>query len=193
MPIVLVFSDEVETTFPGNSTITDSAITNYGTTYAKDVIAGRNILVQSQDVGTSSATVSSHVYTRNTNDGTVSEMSRIRTLADATGEEASISIGLRRTVDGTTTIDNSFEVSGEQTTIIASEAGTTNETRMAVDYDGISFSRDDCSIYFGGNKEFRLKFSAGTGVNGSDELLIESQSSVEPGTYLTRQSFTNAD
>lgn len=188
MAIVLVFSDVAPLAFPYSAAQATKVVSSYGTTFAKDVVCNRTMLVQSKADNTAS-TVASYAYVQSSS-GTLSEIARHSFSVDSSLTKGTYSLGCLRTNAGVSTIESAFEVDHTQFVVNSvSAADAAISTQTAITYSGISFGQDSASIYFGANKTFRLRFGAGEG-NGSNVLAIESLNA--DGSYTTRASYNDS-
>ncbi|KAG5183079.1 hypothetical protein JKP88DRAFT_273051 [Tribonema minus] len=188
MPVVLVFNDVAPLAFPHSQSVAAKVVSTYGSTYAKDVVFNRSMMVADKADG-ATGTATSYAYVRKS-DGTVSEIARSIYTVDADMTKGSYTVGTMRMNGAEETIENAMEVNHEQfvvTSTSTEDAALASTT--AITYGGIQFSTDTASLYFGAEQQFRIRFGAGEAPNGGNLLLLESKNS--DSSYSTRLSFTD--
>ncbi len=186
--MVLVFQDTLTKTYPFSTASAASLTTgSYGSYFTKNLSCGSmNLLGSKTSQTTGSATVSGYVY--DSTAGTVSEMTRMVHSVDAAKATGTISLGVLH-VDGSNSfIEPVIETTYDSTLITATSTDSQASLGTRFDTTGISFSSSEGSIYFGLNKNFRIKFTDG-GASPST-LAIESLNT-STGTYVTRLAFSD--
>ena len=153
------------------------------------MVTKRSIIIADKEDNQVGSTAS-YAYARDA-DGTMNEIARNIYTVDSAGAKGTISLGTLATDDaGQKTIENALELDHQQAVIKSTsslDSTQTNET--AINYDGINFSTDTASIYFGADKQFRIRFGLGDAPSGGNTLSF--QSKANDGSYNTRMSFTD--
>ncbi|KAG5182922.1 hypothetical protein JKP88DRAFT_241222 [Tribonema minus] len=188
MPIVLVFADVAQLTFPHSTATAAKVVSTYGSTYAKDVVFNRSIMVTDKADG-ATGTGTCYSYMREAS-GAVSEVARNIYSVDSAMSKGTYSVGTLRTNGSEKTIDNAFEIDHEQLVVTStSSTDSSQASTTAINYAGIQFSTDSASMYFGSEQQFRIRFGAGEAPNGGNTLSFDSKNG--DGSYSARLSFTD--
>lgn len=192
MPITLVFSDVTPLAFPFQTSIASAVVSTYGPTFVKDIVANRAIIVVDK-LTNEPSTASSHAFARNP-DSSVTEIARTNYGLDAAASKGTYSVQCLRVdpVTSTSTIESVLEANHESFTVTStSSTDTTQENSSNLSFLGLSFSTDDASVSFGANQEFRIRYGAGEGPNGTNLLVMESKNSTT-GLYVVKSSISDA-
>ena len=184
--IVLLFSDTVAKTWPFDPSKALSVVGSAGSHFMKNVTANvSNLVGQKQDGETGSTYNSTWIH--NTTDSSTTEISRTVHTIDEDSENATMSIGVLHTdASQNQFLEPTLQMKYDATTISTQDNNdlTTSATFQS---SGLSFDNDDASIYFGADKNFRIKFSSGT----PSVLQIQSYDAALEA-YVTRQEVTDA-
>lgn len=184
--IVLIFSDTVSKTWPFASSKALSVVGAAGSHFMKNITANVANLVGQKADGETGSTYNS-AWIHNTTDSTTVEISRTTHQLDELSENATLSFGVLHTDDANNKfVEPTLQMAYDNTTISTQDDNdaTTSATFKS---DGLSFDTDDASIYFGADKNFRIRFASGT----PSLLQIQSYDSVA-GEYVTRQEVSDA-
>ena len=185
--IVLVFEDTVELTYPFDITTATNVVGTLGSQFAKNITC--NVInTIGTTIGGTAGTCHSSAWMYESDNVTISEATRIVHTMDATGESATVSIGVRATdLSGNTFIEPVLQCAHDSTTISAQDASdaTASATFNAA---GLQFDTDAGAIYFGSSQTFRIIFLPGSPTN---ILAIQSYDS-GAGDYVTRSEFSDA-
>lgn len=157
-------------------TVTESVqnVSSSGDKLIKDLNFRNLHMVSDFNTGEQMSTISScFVYDPSTT--SENEVTRITHTITGTKESGSIDV-------------NVFDsASSEMVNVISSNATATDinsgEISSSFNSDGLSFNSDDCSIFFGESKTFRMKF-----ISGSVPRLVFQYLDTESGEYVTKSS-----
>lgn len=194
MPIVLIFQDVTRKAFPHSTATASKAITTYGPVYAKDLVYSSSYMIANKS-DNADGVASSYIFARKS-DSSVSEIARNVYTVNADMTATTYSLGcLRQDSNGNYLTDNVFEANAESMTVNSiNSADSALLNKTLINYDGVAFSSDDASIYFGANQTFRIRFiPAGQDNEVFNKLAIESKVVGPGGTtgYSTRLAFTD--
>jgi len=163
----------------GHSQTKASSVATGGTTVFKEVVSHSHNHVAPEDLGNTVVTNSSF-YVTGTSDTT--EVSRITQTLDKTGDNGEISMNVLKTYsNGVQTVEKSLTATADQITLRA--CNETEETGTILTVDGLSFDNDSAGVFFGSNKDFRIKYS--TAIDGTPLLLFQALGT-DDVTYTTK-------
>ncbi|KAG5182885.1 hypothetical protein JKP88DRAFT_157431 [Tribonema minus] len=180
--IVVAFTNSVTATYPHSATLASKATTQ-GTTYFNAVSMSSATFTGQQTLGQTGKTVQSH-YVYHPSNGTTQEIARHISSVASNQQDGTYSLGLSHADGASTFIDPVIQCARDETRFTSSDATTTVNSSFTK--AGLSFDNADAALYLGANKEFRLKFTAGTG--GTNYLSIDA---LVNGSYVTKSSFSN--
>jgi hypothetical protein len=185
--LVLIFSDVLPADFPYDSSTAQAVTTTHGSTFAKDVISNRGIMVVPKSDNQDGTSYNSFYYSNSS--GNVNEFARQSVAVDSTSEYGSIGFQTLKTLNGTKTIESVMEMNHQEVSINSTSAtDAALESTTKVDYNGITFSKDDSAIYLGADANIRLKFTPGGAPDGKNVFEIGAKQT--DGSYLTAFSTT---
>eukprot|EP00903_Cladosiphon_okamuranus_P017783 g16368.t1 len=183
--IVLVFSDVVAKVFPYSAAVALSVVGSRGSSFMKNQVSNTTSLIASKTTGAKGDT-SASCWVHDTDLSTTSEITRMVHSVDEDSNFASLSMGVLHTdASNNKFIEPTIQLSSTSTTISAQDQN--DATRSALfESTGLSFDSDDSAVYFGANKQFRIKFSDGT------PSFLQVQSSDGAGGYVTKTEFSDS-
>lgn len=189
MAIILVFADVNPLAFPAAATTMAAKVTTtFGTTFAKDLVYNRAMMVVDK-ADASAGTATNYAFVRSSA-GTVSEIARTVFSVDAAMTKGNFSVGCLKTVGGVSTIENVLQTDHESTVFNnTSTIDSTQTSTISMGYNGIQFSTNTAAMFFGNLSQFRIRFAAGEGPNGSNLLAFESLAT--DGSYQLRTSISD--
>lgn len=113
-------------------------------------MSGRNkYAVRGTDGLRKNAKTNHFAYVTDATDGSVTESSRV--VTETIGGKGYFSVGVLDA--GKEEVVKSFQCSAEGTTIFA------GDTKATFEQSGLSFDSDDCAIFFGKDKTFRIMYT----------------------------------
>lgn len=188
MGLILVFDDSLPLTFPHSTSVAAKVVSSYGSTFAKDVVSNRLMLVADKAAGVAGV-VTSHAYARSS-DGTVNEIARNVYTVDANSTKGAYSVGCLKKSGTTSTIENVMEADHESFVVSSTSAVDDSlSCTTSINYEGVQFSTNTAAMYFGQSGQFRIRFGLGDGPNGTNSLSVEARAA--DGSYVTKQQFSD--
>jgi hypothetical protein len=192
---VVTFTPISTTTFDGNSSA-GASLSNLSSIYTKYAVSEQPITVAERDVSgltgdttsVTSSTAQSSCYMVDTS--TQDYQETCRTTVETTETDAGVleSSYIVRTVetveddegDDTYVLQSTaqFNPSGLYVRSSLGDKSSTYST-FSFEYDGISMSNTDASLYFGGSENFRIRHAEDTPSTGTNSLLFEAYDSTE--------------
>lgn len=184
--IVLLFSDTVAKSWPFDSSKALAVVGAAGSHFMKNVTANVTNLMGEKVDGETGSTYNS-AWIHNTTDSSTQEITRVVHEVDETSENATISIGVLHTDASSNKFIEPTIAMRYDSTVISSQNESDQTASATFQSTGLSFDTDDAAIYFGADKNFRIKFADGT----PSVLQIQSYDS-SALDYVTRQEFTDS-
>lgn len=189
MAIVLLFENTAPLAFPANTAVVSNVVSNYGTTFAKDLVYNRSMMVVPKAANTA-ASATSYSFVQNP-DNTVSEIARNIYSVDSTGTSGSFAVGVLKTSGGLSTIEDVLQTDHIQTIFNSTSlTDSTQTSTISLNYSGLQFSTDSSSVYFGASQVFRIRYGPGESSTGQDVLAFEALAS--DGSYQTKFSLAQS-
>lgn len=180
--ITLAFTDSLSAAYP-NSTALAATSSTQGTVYFSKVAMTSATFTGQQTAGSVGKTVQSH-YVYHPATDTTQEIARHIHSMSSNGQDGTFALGLSHASGSNTYVDPVIQCARDEVRMTSSDATTT--VNASFTKSGLSFDNAAAAVYLGSNKEFRLKFTAGTG--GTNYLTIDA---LVGNVYVTKSSFTN--
>jgi len=189
MAIVLLFENTAPLAFPANPAVVSSVVSSYGTTFAKDLVYNRSLMVVPKAANTA-ASATSYSFVQNP-DNSVSEIARNVYSVDSTGTKGSFAVGVLKTAGGLSTIEDCLQVDHIQTIFnTTSQTDASQTSTISLNYAGLQFSTDSSCVYFGASQVFRIRYGPNESTDGRDILAFEALAT--DGSYQTKFSLTQS-
>jgi hypothetical protein len=181
--IVLMFANVVPDSFPDSSTVDTTSLGSMGGISTGTAIL-KNLyrVVDRVSSDQTSAETSSYVK-----DSETIEFSRVSRLANETLDYGTFKISVLSTLsDASQVLTDSVTCTPLGTTLVQNTVRSAQDVTnvISVTSDGISASSESFAIYFGDERQFRIKYT-----DGSNALLNIQY--LKNGSYVTRAEFTS--
>lgn len=162
----------MSTTLPTGSSYGSQVLTS-GDLSVRSISARNKYTVYRPDPLKSDAKTSHLAYIADTADDSVTECARV--ITEASGGVGLFSVGVLQ--PGAGTVEKSFNTETKSTKI------STGGVSATFEQSGLSFDSDDCAVFFGKDKTFRIMFTD----NAPARLVFQCLNKVK-GEYVTKFS-----
>jgi len=182
--IVLMFANVVPDSFPYASTVNASSLGSLGGISTGTAIL-KSLYRVADRVTSDQTTALTSSYVKDS--GETLEFSRISHLANETLDYGTFKISVLSTLsDATRILTDSVTCTPLGTTLVQNTVQSAQDVTnvISVTSDGISASSESFAIYFGNERQFRIKYT-----DGSNALLNIQY--LKDGSYVTRAEFTS--